>query len=211
MDTVRALYKEACEKVSKPVVDYKLKCFFKRLLKSSDHKPAVLDHKGSCIAIIADLNSRIGTNYRDVAPTRARIYALLNRGFTVEDFKKVNEVKSSQWLSDDKMRPYLRPSTLYQASKFEGYLEEWEYANRKRKRDRVVTGERVERRRSWNEFKTFSGMYRYYNTLPPGETEGFKEKMPFEIREMVENYVKYWVGNRIDEANSVYREAKGRG
>lgn len=74
--------------------------------------------------IIADLNSRTGLRYRTTKDTQALIRSRFNDGFTVEDFFKVHEIKCKKWLDNDN-RIYLRPSTLYRPSKFEGYLQEW--------------------------------------------------------------------------------------
>ena len=52
----------------------------------------------------------------------------INEGYTLEDFKRVIDVKVSQWGKEPRsgekdMRVYLRPSTLF-GTKFEGYLQE---------------------------------------------------------------------------------------
>ena len=75
--------------------------------------------------VIDYLNIRTGSSYRatteaNIKPIRAR----LNDGFTVEDCKKVIDTKSGQWLNNPDMVKYLRPTTLFSPSKFEGYLNE---------------------------------------------------------------------------------------
>jgi uncharacterized phage protein (TIGR02220 family) len=47
-----------------------------------------------------------------------------NEGYRIEDFKAVTDVKAAQWLTDPKMVRYLRPLTLFAASKFDSYLNE---------------------------------------------------------------------------------------
>ena len=54
--------------------------------------------------------------------TKSLINARLNEGFDEEDFYKVINIKSKQWLNTD-MEKYLRPETLF-SNKFEGYLNE---------------------------------------------------------------------------------------
>ena len=54
--------------------------------------------------------------------TLSCIRARLNEGFEEEDFYRVIEIKSSQWLDND-MSKFLRPETLF-SNKFEGYLNE---------------------------------------------------------------------------------------
>jgi uncharacterized phage protein (TIGR02220 family) len=209
MQTVRELYLKACDKLTKPVVDQRLKSYFKRMLKRTEEKPGADHNKNACIAIISDLNQRAGYNYRDVPNTCAKIAALLQRGFTISDFMKVHEIKVKQWLHDDNMRPYLRPATLYLPSKFEGYLQEWYYEHKRKtiKEERAAIQTQIAPKQ-WQEFRTFREMYRYFNILPADKTDPFKDKMPYEVSEMVDNYVTYWVGNRLDEANDVYQKAK---
>lgn len=74
--------------------------------------------------IIDYLNKKTGSNYKtSTSKTKSLITSRLNEKYTVEDFKKVIDVKSEQWLKDSKMKAYLRPETLF-GSKFEGYLNE---------------------------------------------------------------------------------------
>lgn len=73
-------------------------------------------------AILDDLNAKGGFRYRPGAANIALIKARLNEGYTLEDFQIVHDKMIAQWGSDDVMHQYLRPATLYCASKFEGYL-----------------------------------------------------------------------------------------
>ena len=74
-------------------------------------------------AVIAYLNEKTGKHFKNVDSTQKQIRARLNEGYTLEDFKRVIDVKCSQWLKDPKMCLYLRPSTLF-GTKFEGYANE---------------------------------------------------------------------------------------
>ena len=74
--------------------------------------------------VIDYLNIKTESSYRatteaNVKPIRAR----LNDGFSVEDCKKVIDIKAGQWLNTEQSK-YLRPETLFRPSKFEGYLNE---------------------------------------------------------------------------------------
>ena len=74
--------------------------------------------------VIEYLNTKTGSSYRatteaNVKPIRAR----LNDGFSVDDCKKVIDIKAGQWLNTEQSK-YLRPETLFRPSKFEGYLNE---------------------------------------------------------------------------------------
>ncbi|MDY6152780.1 MAG: conserved phage C-terminal domain-containing protein [Terrisporobacter sp.] len=77
--------------------------------------------------VIDYLNRKASTNYRSTTKnTQGFINARLKEGYTVEDFKKVIDSKSKEWLNTD-FEKYLRPATLF-GTKFENYLNE---ANKK--------------------------------------------------------------------------------
>lgn len=74
--------------------------------------------------VIEYLNNRSGKNYRyTTKATQRHIRARFEEGFTLEDFKRVIDWKTSEWLENDKMERYLRPETLF-GTKFESYLNE---------------------------------------------------------------------------------------
>jgi uncharacterized phage protein (TIGR02220 family)/predicted phage replisome organizer len=74
--------------------------------------------------IINYLNEKTGKKYRATSKeTQRHIKARINEGFTLDDFKRVIDIKCDKWKSDPKMQDYLRPETLF-GNKFEGYLNE---------------------------------------------------------------------------------------
>lgn len=74
--------------------------------------------------IVEYLNEKVGTNYKaSTKDTRKKITARLNEGFTVEDFKRVIEIKAAEWLTKPGMAMYLRPLTLF-GPNFESYLQQ---------------------------------------------------------------------------------------
>ena len=74
--------------------------------------------------IIDYLNLKVGTHYRVSSnKTKTLIKARYNEKYTLEDFKKVIDNKCEEWLTNDKMKGYLRPETLF-GSKFESYLNQ---------------------------------------------------------------------------------------
>lgn len=74
--------------------------------------------------IIAYLNQVAGKSFsHKTKETRRLINARWNEGYTLEQFKTVIDVKSSQWLHKPEMLGYLRPMTLF-STKFESYLNE---------------------------------------------------------------------------------------
>ena len=78
--------------------------------------------KGIFEDIINYLNSKAGTNYKSSTPsTKSLINSRLKEGFSVDDFHYVIDNMCDRWLSDNKMRQYLRPTTIFGA-KFESYL-----------------------------------------------------------------------------------------
>jgi uncharacterized phage protein (TIGR02220 family) len=52
------------------------------------------------------------------------VRARANEGRTMEDFRRVIDKKAKDWLTDDRMHKYLRPSTLFNRTNFENYLNE---------------------------------------------------------------------------------------
>lgn len=75
--------------------------------------------------IISYLNQKTGKNFRaTTGSTKKHIDGRLKEGYSVEDFKRVIDVKCNQWLADSKMSAYLRPETLFAPSHFEAYLNE---------------------------------------------------------------------------------------
>lgn len=75
-------------------------------------------------AVIEHLNEVTGKSYDYRCDSSSKpVTARLNEGYTVEDCIKVIDVKASEWLRTD-MSKYLRPETLFRASKFESYLQQ---------------------------------------------------------------------------------------
>jgi len=73
--------------------------------------------------VIKHLNLVINSKYKTSTKSHIEnISARLNEGHSVDDLKLVIDSKSREWLNDPKMVQYLRPSTLFQTSKFQGYL-----------------------------------------------------------------------------------------
>jgi predicted phage replisome organizer/uncharacterized phage protein (TIGR02220 family) len=73
--------------------------------------------------VIEYLNSKCNTKYRTTAKkTKDLINARTNEGFTLEEFKKVIDNKSAEWLGTE-FEKFLRPETLF-GTKFESYLNQ---------------------------------------------------------------------------------------
>lgn len=54
-------------------------------------------------------------------PNKKFVRGRLEEGYTVEELKKVIDTMISKWSNDYKMAPYLRPETLFNSTKFQGY------------------------------------------------------------------------------------------
>lgn len=94
----------------------------------TDSKPTTNRHKQEykeyIYSIVEHLNKKTGKAYKENSPkTISLIETRLSEGFSLEDFLKVIDTKSAQWLEDPKMKTYLRPETLF-GNKFESYLNE---------------------------------------------------------------------------------------
>lgn len=84
-----------------------------------EDKPKI-DYK----VIVDYLNEKTGKSFRASSKkTKDLINARVNEGYKLEDFKKVIDNKTTQWLDSEKMKGFLRPETLF-SNKFEGYLNE---------------------------------------------------------------------------------------
>ena len=80
--------------------------------------------KDICAEVLNYLNSKANKNYKPVKANTDFINARIKDGFTKEDLFRVIDSKCSQWLMDDKMNQYLRPATLFNATKFSQYAGE---------------------------------------------------------------------------------------
>lgn len=75
--------------------------------------------------VIDYLNKKSGKDFKHKTPsTRRFINGRITDGHALDDFKKVIDTKCKQWKNDAKNNKWLRPSTLFNAEKFEGYLNE---------------------------------------------------------------------------------------
>ncbi|MDR6884882.1 conserved phage C-terminal domain-containing protein [Bacillus sp. 3255] len=75
--------------------------------------------------VINYLNEKTGKKYSH--KSKANISLLsgrLEEGRTFEDFIHVIDVKVNHWINDSKWKEYLRPSTLFNATNFENYMNQ---------------------------------------------------------------------------------------
>lgn len=90
-------------------------------VKDPMSKPSVIDDRVK--QVIDLLNSMTGSRYKASTKSHAgNISGRLSDGHSVDDLMAVVRFKVGEWLHDPKMAQYLRPETLFQAGKFNGYL-----------------------------------------------------------------------------------------
>lgn len=74
--------------------------------------------------IINYLNKKTNKNFKaDTEKTISLITSLFKKGYTVDDIKKVIDIKVSDWLNTE-WDKYLRPQTLFRITNFENYINE---------------------------------------------------------------------------------------
>ena len=71
--------------------------------------------------LIQYLNEKTGSDYKADLSNAKRVQSLLDAGYSPDQLRTVIDKKCDEWMTDEKMRPYLRPSTLF-GDKFGEYL-----------------------------------------------------------------------------------------
>ena len=79
--------------------------------------------KNIYIVVLDYLNEKAKKHFKVNDKNKALIDARINDGATLEDFKRVIDIKVAKWLNNPDMNGYLRPITLF-SNKFESYLNE---------------------------------------------------------------------------------------
>ena len=187
--------------------------------------------------ILTDLNERTKSRFQATDKATHLIVTLLKKGYCVDDFRKVHEVKCGQWQGNDKMEHCLRPSTLYAPSHFDEYLAEWWKQDRERKelqqkrqqaldarlrgndKEGAVNGvQRAERdakvkelnAKKWNEHASWLDFMRWTIQFPDAESlEAYP--MPERVRKMRKApgmMMQIATGKVAEWAEAEYRELK---
>lgn len=74
-------------------------------------------------SVVLYLNEKTKSDYKPNSKLTVKyISGRINDGYTLDDFKLVIDSKTKQWLNDPNNNMYLRPETLFNSAKFEGYL-----------------------------------------------------------------------------------------
>lgn len=92
--------------------------------KIEDRKDSYMsDYSDDAKKALSEMNSILGSKYKHSTKSHMQnIQARLNEGHSVNDLISVVRSKFNEWGQDPKMAQYLRPQTLFQAGKFNGYL-----------------------------------------------------------------------------------------
>ncbi|PIC86110.1 hypothetical protein CSV72_09850 [Sporosarcina sp. P20a] len=94
-------------------------------LKNIKNKPIVEKNLDVAHSVIQYLNDKTGKHFKpQSAATRKFINGRIKEGYTQEDFIRVIDLKTKQWLNRHEFSAFLRPSTLFNATNFENYVNE---------------------------------------------------------------------------------------
>ena len=81
------------------------------------------DHLGTMKEVLTHLNNKASKHYSAAPANLKFIRARLKDGYTLEDLKRVIDIMVVQWKDDPTMNKYLRPETLFNATKFQTYIQ----------------------------------------------------------------------------------------
>lgn len=93
-------------------------------LDGAPRQSAKQAHREDAKALLEYLNEVTGRNYQPVDANLNLIVARMREGATFEQIGAVIKDKAEQWLGSEEMVKYLRPATLFNATKFAQYLGE---------------------------------------------------------------------------------------
>ncbi|PIC94681.1 hypothetical protein CSV69_15510 [Sporosarcina sp. P26b] len=94
-------------------------------LKNKKNKTIVEKNLDVAHSVIEYLNDKTGKHFKaESAATCKFINGRIKEGYTQEDFIRVIDLKAKQWLNHREFNAFLRPSTLFNATNFENYVNE---------------------------------------------------------------------------------------
>jgi uncharacterized phage protein (TIGR02220 family) len=95
-----------------------------KVIEKEKPKPKVPSMSIDFVSEIVDyLNEKANRRLRVGYPIKKLVNARVSEGYNLDDFKHVIDVKCSQWLGTD-FEKFLRPSTLFNATRFTEYHSE---------------------------------------------------------------------------------------
>ncbi|MBO0589064.1 conserved phage C-terminal domain-containing protein [Sporosarcina sp. E16_8] len=88
-------------------------------------KKELVENDLDVVSVIDYLNDKTCKQFKASSKATARLVnGRFSEGYTAADCKMVIDTKVNDWLDDPHWQKYLRPSTLFNATNFENYLEE---------------------------------------------------------------------------------------
>jgi len=78
--------------------------------------------KQQALSLLDYLNEKAQSRFRAVESTVALIMARLGEDHDEEEIKAVIDAKVAEWGDDEKMKQYIRPKTLFNATNFNNYV-----------------------------------------------------------------------------------------
>lgn len=93
----------------------------KPLSGNPDEAPKTDDANEVAKAVIQHLNDQTGSNFRAVESNLKLIRGRVGEGYSQDEIRAVVDMKCREWGSDPRMRNYLRPATLFNATNFAQY------------------------------------------------------------------------------------------
>lgn len=96
-----------------------------KLFKKSSEPELITDDELVINRVIDYMNDQWGSGYKkNSKATRSSMRARINDGHTEDEMRIVVALLGKKWGNDVHMQAYLRPSTVFAPTKFEGYLQQ---------------------------------------------------------------------------------------
>ena len=89
--------------------------------KNINHSSASAEPHVDFDKLFEYLNEKSGKHFKNTATNRKLVHERLREGFTPKDIQTAIDNVTAGWLGTE-MEQYIRPSTIFRASKFEGYV-----------------------------------------------------------------------------------------
>jgi len=89
--------------------------------KNINHSSASAEPHVDFDKLFEYLNEKSGKHFKNTATNRKLVHERLREGFTPKDLQTAIDNVTAGWLGTE-MEQYIRPSTIFRASKFEGYV-----------------------------------------------------------------------------------------
>ena len=210
MKTLKELYSDSVNLYGEGEAKKLLRSFYKQILSLP----------GVTTEVLNDLNQRTNSRYRATS-TASRKYILsrIREGYTVQDLIHVNEIMAKKWLGTDQ-QSFLRPSTLYNSEKFEGYLAEWSRSEAK-KQENSIRKQKVESLsrpgnseakpkgfKAWFSFPAYDALWTYCCQMADDEFHNYD--LPLQLREIQSKWLlakfNKEKGNKIENLFSELKE-----